>query len=186
MSPKTRKAISGSSACRAGLGMGLVALALSIIGSVEAQAVARSKTDASQATCKEVCDLNASKCSRCDYLATRTLDAVLELSRLRVRRGGKFRVRVNNVGKAEVRYADLFTLERYEKGHWLRLAGQGPFFAPLHELSAGVAGPWQVVDISRSSPPGLYRVQKWVRGILDDRSSRFSIGRTFRVSTERT
>lgn len=88
---------------------------------------------------------------------------ILKLNPVVVHPGGKVRMRLENLGAESVSYGNPFTLERYEKGRWLRLPSQGPFFAPMHGLSPGKVGDWQVVEIDKSDPPGLYRVQKRIR-----------------------
>jgi hypothetical protein len=161
---------------RAQLGALVVFLAL-VVGAGEARAAIHGDA----AAVGRVCGFDAPECIGYGFSAAGTLDVILKLDRRTVRPGGKLRLRVENLGTDEVSYSDSFTLERHEKGRWLKLPNQGPFFASLHGLSPGAAGQWQVAHITDSDIPGLYRVQKWLRVIREGHRSRVALREKFRV-----
>lgn len=88
--------------------------------------------------------------------------ARLRLSRHAMPPGGKFALRVENLGTTEVNYGLPYRLQVYKDDRWQQAPQRENFFAPRHGLRPGRASHCQHVRISKQAEPGLYRISKKV------------------------
>ena len=86
----------------------------------------------------------------------------LALSRRVVPPGGRFKVRLENLGTQVMSYGFPYALERHHGGRWRPVPQERAFFMPGLHLQAGEASACQGVRLSAEAEPGLYRIRKLV------------------------
>jgi hypothetical protein len=101
--------------------------------------------------------------------------------------GSNVKLRLENRGTLPIDAAYGFEFAYRKQGHWLRLPEQRPVLRASLAVLSGRAGRCETVRIPRQSPPGLYRVRKFVD--IDGRPGPAGVERaltaTFRVKDVR-
>jgi hypothetical protein len=103
-----------------------------------------------------------------------TLKVRLGISNDRVRPGKRIAVRPENLGTDSLTYGEDYVVQRRESGHWrgYRPMNGGLWAAWLGFIQPGGAGSCNSPTIPPDTPPGRYRILKYVGASLDPKASR--------------
>lgn len=109
---------------------------------------------ATQGATRNLCSSSLSKPSQVN----------LDLSRRTTRPGGTLKLRIENDSMEDIEYGRAVSLQRYERGRWVRLPEKQVLDVGL-VVRAGSASAWQSIHVPADALPGRYRVRKIVTPI---------------------